>query len=161
MEFDFRPNYVRNGEITFVLDRDHTTFAMASTIARIINEAEAGDGRAIARANGPGEVVVKVPTAELGNVTFRDPEFPVVSNVTAEPVDDADTARQTLVSQLTAPVRWTQSMTRIAGEGIVEFVEIGPGKVLTGLLRRIDRNLAGLEIGKPDDVEKFSNRGLK
>lgn len=99
--------------------------------------------------------------AELGNVTFRDPEFPVVSNVTAEPVDDADTARQTLVSQLTAPVRWTQSMTRIAGEGIVEFVEIGPGRVLTGLLRRIDRNLAGVEIGKPDDVEKFSKRGLK
>lgn len=89
-------------------------------------------------------------------VEFRDPEFPVVSNVTAEPVSDADTARNTLVRQLTAPVRWAEGVERIRGEGIVDFVELGPGKVLTGLLRRIDRSLAGAAIGKPEDVERFT-----
>ncbi len=93
----------------------------------------------------------------LEAVEFRDPEFPVVSNVTAEPVSDADTARSTLVRhQLTAPVRWTEGVQRIAREGVGDFVELGPGKVLTGLLRRIDRSLAGAEIGKPEDVERFS-----
>jgi len=93
--------------------------------------------------------------AELDSLEFVDPEFPIVSNVTAEPVADADTARRTLVSQLTSPVRWTQDIQRIADEGVVNFVEIGPGKVLTGLLRRIDRGLGGMEIGKPEDVERF------
>jgi [acyl-carrier-protein] S-malonyltransferase len=88
-------------------------------------------------------------------VEFRDPAFPVVSNVTAEPVTDAATARTRLVSQLTSPVRWTQSVLRIAGEGTTAFAELGPGKVLTGLLRRIDRELEGQEIGTPQDVERF------
>jgi len=92
---------------------------------------------------------------ELDNLTFTDPKFPIVSNVTAQPVADADTARRTLVSQLTSPVRWTQDVQRIAEEGVVNFVEIGPGKVLTGLLRRIDRDLSGVEVGKPEDVERF------
>jgi [acyl-carrier-protein] S-malonyltransferase len=92
----------------------------------------------------------------LEAVEFKDPEFPVVSNVTAEPVSDANTARNNLVRQLTAPVRWTEGVQRMAQEGIVDFVELGPGKVLTGLLRRIDRSLAGAEIGKPEDVERFS-----
>lgn len=93
--------------------------------------------------------------AELDNLTFTDPKFPVVSNVTAQPVADADTARRTLVRQLTSPVRWTQDVQRIAEEGVVNFVEIGPGKVLTGLLRRIDRGLSGVEVGKPEDVGRF------
>ncbi len=93
--------------------------------------------------------------AELGGLTFADPGFPVVSNVTAQPVADADTARRTLVSQLTSPVRWTHDVQRIAEEGVVNFVEIGPGKVLMGLLRRIDRDLSGVEIGNPEDVERF------
>ncbi|MGD2216789.1 MAG: ACP S-malonyltransferase [Gemmatimonadales bacterium] len=92
----------------------------------------------------------------LEAVEFEDPEFPIVSNVTAEPVSDADTARNTLVRQLTAPVRWSEGVQRIAREGIGDFVELGPGKVLTGLLRRIDRSLAGAEIGRPEDFERFS-----
>jgi len=93
--------------------------------------------------------------AELDKVAFRDPAFPVVSNVTAEPVSDAGRARETLVSQLNAPVRWTQSVEWMAAEGISGFAELGPGKVLTGLLRRIDRSLGGIEIGKPEDVKRF------
>ncbi len=93
--------------------------------------------------------------AELDGVSFQDPEFPVVSNVTAEPVREAASARSTLVRQLTAPVRWTDSIRRIAREGVGQFAELGPGKVLTGLLRRIDPQLQGWEIGRPGDVERF------
>ncbi len=92
----------------------------------------------------------------LAAVTFRDPAFPVVSNVTAEPVSEVEAARATLISQLTAPVRWTQSIQRIAGAGTRTFVELGPGKVLTGLLRRIDRGLEGQEIGTSRHVERFN-----
>ena len=92
----------------------------------------------------------------LDSVAFSDPKFPVVSNVTAEPVTDSDSARSTLVRQLTSPVRWSSSIQRIAREGVDRFVELGPGKVLTGLVRRIDRALEGVEIGTPEDVERFS-----
>ncbi len=91
---------------------------------------------------------------ELARVIFRAPQFPVVCNATAEPVTDADTARDTLVRQLTAPVRWTDGIQRIAAAGIGRFVELGPGKVLTGLLRRIDPGLEGLSVGMPDEVEQ-------
>ncbi len=90
--------------------------------------------------------------AELDKVTFRDPLFPVIANATAEPVTSAETARTTLVKQLTAPVRWTQSIQGIAALGVQRFIELGPGKVLSGLLRRIDPELQGVEVGKPEDV---------
>ncbi len=92
---------------------------------------------------------------ELDGLKLADPQFPVVSNVTAQPVADADAARRTLVSQLTSPVRWMQDVQRIAEDGVVNYLEIGPGKVLTGLLRRIDRGLSGVEVGKPEDVARF------
>lgn len=98
--------------------------------------------------------------AELDRVTFRDSEFPVVSNVTAEPVTDAATARRNLVVQLTAPVRWADSVRRIAEQGVHDFLEFGPGKVLTGMLRRIDPELTGMELGKPEDVRRFKE-GLR
>ncbi len=79
----------------------------------------------------------------------------MVSNVTAEPVRDADSARSTLLSQLTAPVRWTQSVRRMASAGVSRFLEFGPGTVLTGLLRRIDSGLEGMEIGEPDDLQRL------
>ncbi|UCF21738.1 MAG: ACP S-malonyltransferase [Gemmatimonadota bacterium] len=90
--------------------------------------------------------------AELDQVTFSDPSFPIIANATAEPVNTAAQARTTLIRQLTAPVRWTQSIQRIADLGVQNFVELGPGKVLSGLLRRIDPQLQGVEVGRPDDV---------
>lgn len=98
--------------------------------------------------------------AELERVSFRDPEFPVVSNVTAQPVTDAATARRNLVVQLTAPVRWSESVERIAEAGVRDFVELGPGKVLTGMLRRIDPELRGVEVGAPGDVHRLKE-GLR
>lgn len=90
---------------------------------------------------------------ELARVDFRAPRFPVVCNATAEPVTDANTARATLVRQLTAPVRWTEGIQRISSSGIGRFVELGPGKVLTGLLKRIEPGLEGLSVALPNQVE--------
>ncbi len=92
----------------------------------------------------------------LESASFGEPGFPVVSNALAEPVTDAVTARKMLVRQLTAPVRWTEGIQLMAAEGVGHFVELGPGKVLTGLLRRIDRGLEGEAVGTPEDVERYS-----
>ncbi len=96
---------------------------------------------------------------ELARVDFRGPRFPVVCNATAEPVSDADRARDTLVRQLTAPVRWTDGIRRISAAGVSRFVELGPGKVLTGLLRRIDSGLEGLSVGTPEEISKVMGEG--
>jgi [acyl-carrier-protein] S-malonyltransferase len=95
--------------------------------------------------------------AELGRVQLKDPEFPVIANVTAEPVRDAATARRLLALQLTAPVRWIDCMRTAAREAGPEavFVEIGPGSVLAGLLRRIVPEAKVVSIGTAADVERF------
>jgi [acyl-carrier-protein] S-malonyltransferase len=90
---------------------------------------------------------------QLESVEVGAPSFPVVSNVTAQPVRDAGTARRLLVEQLTSPVRWTACMRAMLDAGIVQFRELGPGSVLTGLLRRVDRNAECIAVGGPADLE--------
>jgi [acyl-carrier-protein] S-malonyltransferase len=90
--------------------------------------------------------------AELEKLEIRDPRVPVVANATAEPVTEAKRARELLIHQLTSPVRWTESIRRIADEGVRDFLELGPGKVLCGLLRRIDDGLKGIPIGDPQGI---------
>ena len=90
---------------------------------------------------------------------FAEPAFPVFSNVTEEPSTSAADARELLVKQLTAPVRWTGEVTRIAAlfpQAL--FVEMGPGNVLTGLLSRIVPAAKGFACGTPTDVEKLINQ---
>ncbi len=77
--------------------------------------------------------------AELALVPFRDPRFPVVSNVDARPVRTGEEARDALRRQVSRPVLWTASIEVLRGEGIGLWVETGPGKVLSGLLKRIGR----------------------
>lgn len=74
--------------------------------------------------------------AALEAVPIRDPEVPVITNVTAEPVRQAAEIRRLLVEQVTRPVQWTQSVRRMVQEGVDTFLEVGPGKVLSGLIRR-------------------------
>jgi [acyl-carrier-protein] S-malonyltransferase len=76
-------------------------------------------------------------SAALEAVEFRDPVVEMISSVTAEPVSDGAEARQVLRRQLTGRVRWTDTVTRMSGAGVGTFIEIGPGKVLGGLCRRI------------------------
>lgn len=91
--------------------------------------------------------------AQLAGAPLQPPAFPVVSNVTAQPVSDVSAARRLLVSQLTSPVRWTASMRTMLEAGISRFVELGPGSVLAGLLKRIERGAAAVSVGSPADVE--------
>lgn len=92
---------------------------------------------------------------ELESLNFRDPAFPVVSNVTAEPVRRGHEARSLLVRQLTSPVRWSASIRRMLDRGVDRFAELGPGTVLCGLNRRIARGSECVSVSGPHDVESF------
>jgi [acyl-carrier-protein] S-malonyltransferase len=77
----------------------------------------------------------------LEEANIRSPRCPIVQNVNATPETDPEVIRQNLIAQLTAPVRWTQTMEWFVAEGVNEVVEVGPGKVLQGLFKKVDRSL--------------------
>ena len=87
--------------------------------------------------------------AAIEATTFSKPSCPIYQNVTASAITNPDEIKKNLMIQLTAPVKWTQSIQAMVADGGTEFVEIGPGKVLQGLMRKIDRSVAatGAEIG--------------
>jgi len=93
--------------------------------------------------------------AWLERQSFRDPAFPIIANVTAEPVSTGDAARALLVRQLTTPVRWAASVLQLAESGVHRFLEIGPGSVLRGLNRRIVRRIPCSSLGEPEDLEAW------
>ncbi|HEY0017512.1 MAG TPA: ACP S-malonyltransferase [Longimicrobium sp.] len=99
--------------------------------------------------------------AQLDAIEFRDPAFAVVSNVTAHAVTEAAEARTLLVDQLTSPVRWTQSVQTMLQMGAERFLEVGAGKVLTSMLKRIDRAAEGrgVAVGTADAIEKLMGNG--
>jgi len=80
--------------------------------------------------------------AAINNTVFSEPICPIYQNVVAKAVTNPDEIKENLVKQLTAPVRWTQSIQAMIADGGTEFVEVGPGKVLQGLMRKIDRSVA-------------------
>jgi len=79
--------------------------------------------------------------AAIENTTFNEPTCPIYQNVTASAVLTASEIKKNLIAQLTAPVRWTQTIQQMITDGGTEFTEVGPGKVLQGLMRKIDRNV--------------------
>ncbi len=89
----------------------------------------------------------------LAGVTINAPAVPVVANVRAEAVSDPDTIRALLIEQVTGSVRWRESVAWMAANGVTETWEIGAGKALTGMIRRIDKSLNTLTIGAPDEVK--------
>jgi len=89
---------------------------------------------------------------ELDKVEFLAPEIDMVSNVTADYEKTSEEIKENLVKQLHSPVRWEESIRKIAQKGVDVFLEIGPGKVLKGLLRRIDASLKVYNIEKMEDV---------
>lgn len=96
---------------------------------------------------------------KLDSVDFRDPDFPVITNVTAEPVTSGARARELLVEQLTSPVLWAASVARMAEDGVEQFVEVGPGAVLCGLVRRSAARASCVSVGEPDDIDKLTADG--
>lgn len=89
----------------------------------------------------------------LAGVTKNAPIVPVISNVQAGPVTDPDEIVKLLVEQVTGQVRWRESVSWLAANGVETLFELGSGKVLTGLARRIDRSLAGVAVNNPADLE--------
>ncbi|MBA4786138.1 MAG: ACP S-malonyltransferase, partial [Rhizobiales bacterium] len=89
----------------------------------------------------------------LAQVEKRNPVVPVIANVRAAPVTDAGEIADLLVSQVTGQVRWRETVEWFAANGVTSLYEIGAGKVLTGLARRIDKNLSGTAVNSPADIE--------
>jgi [acyl-carrier-protein] S-malonyltransferase len=92
--------------------------------------------------------------ADLGVLKFRSPRVPVVCNVDAALVTDAEPSRDALIRQVTGPVKWEQSVRRLIERGVHTFVEVGPGKVLWGLMRQIDRSQTCLHAGDEASLQK-------
>jgi [acyl-carrier-protein] S-malonyltransferase len=91
----------------------------------------------------------------LGEVNVKAPVVPVVANVTATPVSDPAEIVRLLVAQVTGTVRWRNSVASMAGAGVTAFYELGAGKVLSGLVKRIADGAVGAAIGTPEDVAAF------
>lgn len=91
----------------------------------------------------------------LANVTINPPEVPVVANVVASAVSDPNAIRRLLVEQVTGMVRWREGVLYMKEQGVDTLVELGSGKVLSGLAKRIDKELAGISVQTPADVESF------
>ncbi|MEM6621588.1 MAG: ACP S-malonyltransferase [Pseudomonadota bacterium] len=92
----------------------------------------------------------------LAEVTINTPAVPLVANVRASAVSDADVIRSLLVEQVTGAVRWRESVQYMAAQGVTDLLEIGAGKALSGMARRIDRSLTATAVGTPDDVRKLA-----
>jgi [acyl-carrier-protein] S-malonyltransferase len=92
---------------------------------------------------------------KLNQIEFSNSVCPVYANVTALPTTDREEIKELLLKQLTAPVKWEETMNNMLNDGITEFVEIGPGRVLQGLGKRINKDIVVSGIEKFEDLEKY------
>ena len=110
--------------------------------------------------SAPFHCALMAPAADvlsevLSEIVMENPIVPIVSNVIAEAVTDADRIRELLVEQVTGRVRWRECVLAMKHAGVSEFIEIGAGKVLSGLVCRIDRDLIVSNVDTPEDVVAF------
>ena len=133
-----------------------------SAIERAIPIAQAkGIRRALALpVSAPFHCSLMQPAADamaeaLAGATISVPVVPVVANVLASAITDPAEIRKRLVEQVTGSVRWAESMSYLGGQGVTRFVEIGAGKVLSGLIKRIVDGATAANVGGPDDVNGF------
>lgn len=93
----------------------------------------------------------------LAQITFKDPTVPIIANVTAQPLTVGNQFRDELLHQLCSSVQWQRSMEYLLRQGVTRFIEIGPGKVLTGLIKRIDRDAETVNISDATTVKNMGN----
>jgi [acyl-carrier-protein] S-malonyltransferase len=134
----------------------------ATAVARGMERARQGGARRVVPLNVSGAFHSPLMVeAEEGLRAYLDeagldaPAFPVVSNVTALPVETAEEAQRLLVQQLTSPVRWAASMRSMVEAGVGRFFELGPGNVLAGLMRRIERDAEVTPLGTADQLTSY------
>jgi [acyl-carrier-protein] S-malonyltransferase len=133
----------------------------AAACERVVRLAEQAGGKAVAlKVAGAFHSELMRPAAErlagvLAGVTMRSPRIAVLSNVTGDYHEgDPDRIRQLLVEQVTRPVRWEQGVRRMLADGCGRFVEVGPGRVLTGLLRKIDRGAEAVNVSDASGLKR-------
>jgi [acyl-carrier-protein] S-malonyltransferase len=145
-----------NGGAQVVVSGHRTAIERAVAIAQT-----KGAKRAVMLAvSAPFHCALMQPAAEamreaLAAVTVNAPAVPVVANVEAGPISDPDAIRDALVRQVTGTVRWRESVAYMAAQGVESFYEVGSGKVLTGLVKRIAAGASATAIGTPEDVAAF------
>lgn len=144
-------------------DNDPTQVVVSGHKAAVERAAEIAKGRGARRAvmlpvSAPFHCALMQPAAEvmaeaLAAVPINAPAVPLIANVRADVVTDPAEIRALLVEQVTGSVRWRESVQVMAAKGVTEFWEIGAGKALSGMIRKIDRSLICRQVGTPDDVK--------
>jgi len=144
-------------------DNDPTQVVVSGHKAAVERAAEIAKGRGARRAvmlpvSAPFHCALMQPAADvmakaLAAVTINAPSVPLIANVRADVVTDPAEIRALLVEQVTGSVRWRESVQVMAAKGVTEFWEIGAGKALSGMIRKIDRSLTSRQVGTPDDVK--------
>ncbi len=143
-------------------DNDPTQVVVSGTKAAVERAAviakEKGAKRAVMLpVSAPFHCALMQPAADvmaeaLAAVEIKAPAVPLIANVRADVVSDPAEIRQLLVDQVTGSVRWRESVQVMAAKGVTEFWEIGAGKALSGMIRKIDRSLSSRQFGTPEDV---------
>lgn len=134
---------------------------MAAVERAVVLAAECGAKRSIMLpVSAPFHCALMKPAADvmveaLARIAFGRPVVPLVANVTASRVDDPDQIRSLLVEQITGAVRWRESVLYMKEQGVTELFEVGAGKVLSGLTRRIARELSSTALNSPRDIEAY------
>ena len=133
----------------------------SAAVARASELAKAGGARKVIalQVSAPFHCALMQPAQDrlaevLGEIAFDEAAFPLACNADAKLVVDGDTERDALIRQVTAPVRWVECMQLLIEDGVTRFYEVGPGKVLTGLLRQIDRSQRGSTIEDSASLRK-------
>jgi [acyl-carrier-protein] S-malonyltransferase len=133
----------------------------SSAVDRLLAEATARGARKTVKLRVSGafhsplvQAAAEALRPALAAVSFAEPATPFMSTVTAR-LEDAQRLGHLLVDQVTGPVKWTQAVRGLVQQGVDMFVEIGPGQVLSGLLRRCDRSLRTISVGDPESLEKL------
>ncbi|MGN8113415.1 ACP S-malonyltransferase [Labrys sp. 22185] len=139
---------------------------ISGTKAAVERAVEIAKGKGAKRAillpvSAPFHCALMQPAADamaeaLEKVAIAAPVVPLVANVLAQPISDPSEIRRRLVEQVTGTVRWRESVEYLAGAGVTKLVEVGSGKVLSGLVRRIASGVEAVSIGTPDDVAAFA-----
>jgi [acyl-carrier-protein] S-malonyltransferase len=143
-------------------DNEPTQVVLSGHKTAIDRVAEIGRKHGVRRAlplpvSAPFHCALMQPAAEamaaaLAEVDIKRPDVPVVANVLAEPISDPAEIRRRLVEQVTGTVRWRECVTTMAAQGVTDFYEIGSGKVLAGLVKRIVKDASAMSMGAPADI---------
>ncbi len=144
-------------------DNEPTQVVLSGHKTAIDRVAEVGKKHGVRRAlplpvSAPFHCSLMQPAADamaeaLANVTMRAPVVPVVCNVLAAPISDPAEIRRRLIEQVTGTVRWRECVERMTADGVTSFCEIGTGKVLAGLVKRIAKDAAAISVGSPADLD--------